>query len=57
MVCGVGAGKIFQTPAGWGRFEFCGCGAGADKKFQPVQDSSSHPVTMTTIRPWSKESI
>ena len=42
MVCGAGAGKISQTPAGaeQGGFKFCGYGAGADTKFQPVQDSN-----------------
>jgi len=40
-VCGVGAGKISQTPAGAGRGGFKLCGTGADTKFQPAQDSSS----------------
>jgi len=42
---GAGAGKISQTLAGAerGGFKFCGCGAGADTKFQPMQDSvASH---------------
>jgi len=26
-------------PAVWGGFKFCGYGAGANKKFQPTQDS------------------
>jgi len=42
--CRAGAGKISQIPAGARRsgFKFCGCGAGADKQFQPAQDSSVH---------------
>ena len=48
-VCGEGAGKLFQTPAGAGRrgFEFDGCGAGEDKKFQPAQDSDPYPPSET----------
>ena len=40
-VCGCRAGKNSQTPAGAWRygFKFCRCRAGADTKFQPVQDS------------------
>jgi len=56
-VCGAGADKIsIPAGAGWerttflflrvrGGFKFCGCGPGADKKFQPAQDSSRHRGT------------
>jgi len=45
-VCGAGAGKIDQTPAGAerGGFKFSGCGTGADTKFQPAQDSGRSPM-------------
>jgi len=33
-VCGAGAGRFLKLAQGG--FKFCWCGAGADKKFQPV---------------------
>ena len=50
MVCGAGAGwkwagagrvraKFLKFLRVRGEFKFCGCGAAADKKFQPAQDS------------------
>ena len=35
-----------------GEFKFCGCGAGADEKLQPTQDSSSY-AQATTKWTWS----
>jgi len=29
----------------WGRFKFCGCGAGANRKFQPAPDSNMYVMT------------
>ena len=39
---GWSAGRVRVGSVGvQGGFRFCGCGVGADKKFQPAQDSSS----------------
>jgi len=43
---GAGAGKISQIPEGRVGFKFCGCGAGADKKFQPAQDPNIYTVEL-----------
>jgi len=53
LVCGAGAGwkcagarreraKFLKFLPVWGGFKLCGCGAGADKKFQPAQDSTAY---------------
>ena len=44
--CGAGAGKISRIPAGVGEGGFKFSGAGADKKFQPAQDSSRHRLKL-----------
>ena len=42
VVCGAGAGRerarFLKFLRMRGAFKFCGCGAGADKKFQPAQN-------------------
>ena len=59
MVCGAGAGKISQTSAGAGPggFKFCECGAGADTKFQPAQDSSACTGAKVAMPPKFLENI
>jgi len=37
-----GAGKFLKFLRVWGGFKLCGCRAGADKKFQPAQDSITY---------------
>ena len=34
----------------WGGLKFCGCGVGADKKFQPTQDSNIYMVRTSNNR-------
>ena len=48
--CGVGARKIFLIYAGVGRGEFKFCGAGADKNFQPMQDSIAYSKCNGTLQ-------
>jgi len=50
-VCGVGAGKISQTPVDAGRFKFSGCGADEDKKFKPTQDSMTYSFFLNFLCP------
>jgi len=49
MVCGAGRvrAKFLKLLRVWGGFKFCGCGAGADTKFQPAQDSTVVQIQCT----------
>ena len=58
MVCGAGwkctgvgrvRARFLKSLRVRGGFKFCRCGAGADKKFQPAQDSTSLQPTSKVL--------